>query len=262
MKIGLALGSGGARGLAHIKFLEVFDKLNIKPSIIAGSSVGALIGAMYCSGLSSKEIKKIFSKISIKEFTKIVGHSLKNKEKTHSDLILDYFKEFIKEKNIEDLKIPLKIVVSDIYTGKEVVLTKGPLIIAIKASMAYPILIKPVEIKNHHFIDGGTINPLPYNLLENVDLKIAIDLTKFPKKTESKRISFYENIFRPIWIMQKTIVENKLKNSKPDIYIKPNLNSIKLLDFHKLNQILKQVKPDAQKLEDELIKKLNKENNK
>ncbi|MFH1506477.1 MAG: patatin-like phospholipase family protein [archaeon] len=258
-KIGLALSGGGARGIAHIAFLKVFDELKIKPHMIAGTSIGAVIGAMYASGCSGKEIEEHFNKFTFNGIKKnLSGFSLKNMgQYFKSDKVIFNVKHILKCKTFEELDIPLKVVATDFWERKEKVFEKGDIIDALKASIAIPGMLPPVKIGNNVYIDGGASNPLPYNLLKKeCEVVIAIDISEEDpvQKTKVMLPNYFEIIFSSFHIMQKNIVNEMLKYDKPDIYIKPPVSNIKSLEFHKQKKILQAVEKDAKEFKRKLKK--------
>lgn len=266
--IGLALGSGGASGLAHIPMLEVFDQLKIKPAIIAGSSIGSIIGALYASGLSGMEIRDIVSDFSGSDMESlkalIHGHSgLKILDLLKFDLdagglvdsqgFLNFLKQKISFSTFEDLPIAFKVVAADYWKREQVVLETGEIIPAIKASMAVPGLFAPVTHEGRLLVDGGTVNPLPYDLLEGkCDIVVAIDVSGAKTINEADKPGFTDLIFNTFEIMQQAIIQQKLKHQNPDIYIKPEIKDIRLLHFYRSREIFEQAAPAAELLKKQL----------
>jgi len=266
--IGLALGSGGASGLAHIPMLEVFDELGIKPSVIAGSSIGSIIGALYASGLSGKEIRDIVSEFSGSDMevfrTLIRGDSgLELMDLLKFDLdagglvdsqgFLNFLKQKIDHSTFEELPIRLKVVAADYRKRTQVVFETGELIPAVRSSMAVPGLFAPVAFEDRLLVDGGTVNPLPYDLLEGeCDIMVAIDVSGGESIDETKKPDFTDALFNTFEIMQQAITYQKMKYLKPDIYIRPDIKDIRLLHFHRSQEIFEQAGPAAEELKTEL----------
>lgn len=259
-KIGLALGGGGARGFAHIGFLKVFDELSIKPSMISGTSIGAMIGALYCNGINASEIESILSDLNLFKWSKLLDISfLFGKGLIKGDKIINLFKNKLTVENIEDLEIPLKVVATDYWNRKEIVFDSGNIIDAIRASISIPGLFEPVEKENYILTDGGAVNPLPYDLLlEHCGFIIAIDVSgkKVPINEKNFNPGILNGLLSTFSIMEESIIKNKLKQKMPDIYIKPDLLNFELLDFHKLKEIIKSVEVDIQNFKDILQKNL------
>ena len=259
-KIGVALGGGGARGLCHIRFLEVLDRYHIKPAIISGTSIGSIIGAFWADGMPAKEMNDLLKNLDFKSITRLLDFTIfgfngliKGKG------VEDFLNKNIAAKSFSDLAIPLKIIATDFWNRRECILDKGDIINAIRASISVPGLFNPVLFEDRILIDGGSTNPLPYDIIFNdCDVVIAIDVTgeKTPTK-KRKRPTLFENIINTFQIMESSIVENKMKSCKPHLYIKPALRNIELLDFHKHEEILQSVDEDVEKFEKKINSLLN-----
>ncbi len=266
--IGIAFGAGGARGIAHILMIEALDELGIKPSIIAGSSIGAVVGAFYAAGFSSKDMKEILNQLInpksdsvfdfllksdiVKMFTMFDPQFIKSGF-IKGEKFQKYMESHLKVSRFEELKIPLKIVATDYWQKEAVVFEKGDLIQPIKASYSLPGLFTPVKIKNRILIDGGAVNPLPFDLIMNqCDITIAIDVTAFKAQNESEIPPTFDSVFTTYQTMQNSIIKERLKFLKPDIYIRPEIFDVRVFDFVKADLIFKQ----AESAKDELKKKL------
>ncbi|MGE4519341.1 MAG: patatin-like phospholipase family protein [Desulfobacteraceae bacterium] len=247
-KIGLSLGGGGAKGLSHIAFLKVLDELDVKPSIISGTSIGAVAGAFYASGMSGDEIHekiKGLKFLGLLKFMDLFGFrqsgifSGKGVEK--------YLEENLSVKYFEDLKIPLKIVAADFWERKQIVFSKGALIPAIRSSVSMPGIFSPVEIGRRVFIDGSVVNPLPFDVIRHdCDVVAAIDVSgeKTPKNDKNFP-GIVGTVLNTFQIMQSSIVAEKIRRNPPDIYIKPRLENFKVLEFDKYEEILLSVSESA-----------------
>ena len=177
--IALALGGGGARGLAHILMLEVFDELGIRPKVIAGTSIGAIFGAAYASGLSAKLIRAHAEEALSQRFG-IARHLLSARSEPvlkilnilpirsallNAEALLELMLASAMARDFADLEIPLKIVATDYYAQEQAILTEGSLRTAVAASIALPALFTPVTINGRMLMDGGLTNPLPFDVL-------------------------------------------------------------------------------------------------
>jgi NTE family protein len=265
--IGLALGSGGAGGLAHIAMLAVFEDLEVQPSEMAGTSIGAIVATLYAAGLDSDAIADIFREFGGSAMDPLSGLAGNDNGPGWRDLLnidlenggfidADGFLEFIGERfdarKFSELDIPLKIVATDYWSGEEVVFSEGDLMLAIKASMAVPGLFKPVSQDDRLLIDGGTANPLPHDLLDGHDLIIAIDVTGTRKRDGNDSPNIADLLFKTFEIMQQSIIRSRVAHFAPDIYIKPELDDIRLLYFDRVDQILEQAEDAASQLRDKL----------
>ncbi|OGP55831.1 MAG: hypothetical protein A2Y65_01910 [Deltaproteobacteria bacterium RBG_13_52_11] len=254
-KIGLVLGGGGAKGLCHIAFLKALDEMGLQPSVIAGTSIGAIIGGFYAAGVSGAQMEDILRKVRVSDIQKMLDISgplasafLKGKG------VERFFHKHIPARRFEELKIPLKIVATDFWRRKEVIFESGELIPAVRASMSIPGLFKPVKIGATVLVDGGAVNPLPYDTIrKECDILIAIDVSgaKAPLGQDHMP-SFIESIMSTFQIMQASIVENKMRISRPDIYIKPDLKNIRVLEFYRYDEIMGGVKDDVEQFKQEI----------
>lgn len=258
-KLGLALGGGGARGLAHVLLLEVFDELGIKPHRIAGTSIGAILGSLYSAGHTAKEIRELVDslfrlerkelahalvKFNIFKWIELIDPKLGKGGLVDADHFMGYLHKAIRRDRFEDLSIPLQAVAADYWTGEQVILDAGELLPAIKASMALPDIFSPVQLGDRLLIDGGAVNPLPYDVLpDDCDFVVAVDVLGILQPQSEKEPSFYESIFRTARIMGQAIVAEKLKRSRPDLYIKPQIRNIHTLEFGKYADIYRQAEP-------------------
>ena len=271
--IGIAFGAGGARGIAHLLMIEALDELGVKPAIIAGSSIGAVVGAFYAAGFSAKEMKEILHQLINPKSDSVFDFLLKSdivKMFTMFDpqfirsgfikgeKFQNYMKNHLKVSRFEELKIPLKIVATDYWKKEAVIFEKGDLIQPIKASYSLPGLFTPVKIKNRILIDGGAVNPLPFDLImDKCDITIAIDVTAFKAQNENEIPPTFDSVFTTYQTMQNSIINERLKFLRPDIYIKPEIYDVRVFDFVKADSIFEQAKPAKKELKIQLERLLN-----
>lgn len=262
-KIGLALGGGGAKGLAHIPMLELFDEMGLHPYRITGTSIGAIMGALYASGVTGKEIRALVEgmviskgdslrdilkkKDALRWFTFLDvdfrGHGL-----FRGDKILDFLYEAMGVFDFIDLKVPLSVVATDFWTSEQVVLESGELLPAVKASMGLPGVFTPVTLDERVLIDGGGVNPVPHDLLDDCDLVVAIDVMGQMGEEPQKTPNLVRAVLGMFDIMQNTIITEKRKSTPPDIYIKPDIHGVDILDFYKAEEVYQQAEPARQDL--------------
>jgi NTE family protein len=250
-RIGLALGGGGARGICHMAFVQVLDELGLKPSIISGTSMGAIIGAFYAAGMSGSEMIELTDRVGIKEISKMVDiNFLSPSGLVKGKGVCEFFETHLPVTRFEDLTIPLRIVATDYWNRKQVIFESGHIIEALRASISVPGLFSPVKIMDIVMIDGGAINPVPMSVIrDQCDILIAIDVSGTsvaPKKNPIP--SMFDSIMNSFQIMETANVENQRKIHCPEIYIKPRLENVQILDFHQDKKILESVQEDVGEL--------------
>jgi NTE family protein len=252
--LAIALGGGGARGLAHIVVLEALDELGLRPSLIAGTSIGAVLGAAYASGLTAKLMREIVGTI-FRTRSKVAAKLLQARVGRFSDLLfgnggnpvqlnaercLEAFWPGGVPKSFAELMIPSLIVAADFHASKEVVFEAGPLAPAIASSIAIPGIFQSVECSGHILIDGGAVNPLPYDLLlDRADIVMAVDVTIGGRMRDRRMPRSFDALFGAAQIMQGSITAQKLKWRPPDILVRPPVQAFAILDFMKCNHILR-----------------------
>lgn len=272
-RIGLALGGGGARGLAHIAMLEAFDELGIRPSIIAGTSIGALYGAAYASGISGKDLRdhtrfilgQRFGLIrdlfiaTAQPFSRLVGVFGRRNAILDPITMLEVILPKDVKSDFSQCEIPIKIVASDFYDQEPRVFTEGPLRLAVAASMALPVIFQPVMDRGKALIDGGLTNPLPFDLLMGeADIVVAIDVSGVPVPNSRRPDpTAFEALFSSAFLFEHTIIKEKLKSAQPDILINAGTSHYQVLDFLKFDKILEAAAPAKEKLKQQLTRVLS-----
>ena len=156
--VGLALGGGFARGLAHIGILKVLEEAGIPVNFIAGTSVGSVIGAAYCSGISARELEEISALVRFKDFAR---WTLSRYGFASNDRMARFLNKMLRCRTFEDLKIPLAVAATDFTSGEGVVFRSGPLVDAVRASCAYPGMFLPVNINGRLLVDGMLAHAVP-----------------------------------------------------------------------------------------------------
>lgn len=179
-KVGLALGSGGAKGLAHIGVIKTLEKHNIPIHFIAGSSIGAMVGGFYASGLTSKEIEEIALSTDWRRILSVLSDpGLKNGLIT-GDKTRAFIEHYVNGKKIEDCQIPFAAIATDLASGEMVVLRSGNMASAIRASISIPLAYAPVEVEGRILADGGLAAPVPVSVTKaaGMDVVVAVNLEK------------------------------------------------------------------------------------
>jgi NTE family protein len=185
--VGLVLGSGSAYGLSHIGVLRVLEEEKIPVDVLAGSSIGALIGGLWAAGYNSHEIEKIAKSFDRKNvFSKLLGFrdiSAIHRGFFKGDQISRFLSTYLKDMTFQDLRIPVKMVATDLLTSEEVVLDSGSVLSAIRASISIPGFFRPHPHKGSYLIDGGIVDPLPVKILSDMGVRkiIAVNVLPAPK---------------------------------------------------------------------------------
>jgi NTE family protein len=266
-RIALALGGGSARGLAHIVMLEVFDELGIKPAIIAGTSMGSICGACYAAGLSAAEIREGFESqftsaaTFFKQFAGKLRGGISTLWSVRSPGIVDNVTLFemllpeVLHSDFESLKIPFLAIAADFYAIEQVILDHGPVIPALAASCALPGMARPVVLEGRVLIDGGYINPVPYDVvMDRADITVAVDVTGDPQRRPGARVpGTVEAVTGATQLLFHSITREKLKSIAPDIFIRPKVGAYSALDYFKIGEIL----DAAQDAKDDLKRQLS-----
>lgn len=264
--IGLALGGGGARGLAHILVLEAFDELGVRPDVIAGTSIGAILGAAYCSGMSGSDIREYCISL-FSNRTRVIRRILGDKNgklfalwTPRRPAMFDpvvLLRALMPEQvdcDFDELQIPLKVMATDFYRQSEFVIDSGEVMTGIAASAALPGLLKPVEIGGRILIDGGFVNPLPFDTLpETSAFTVAIDVSTGPEEGGTEMPSALEAVLGSTQITINSILTAKLQAGAPDLLIRPKVRQYRVLDFFKIDEIL----DDCQTVRDEVKRALD-----
>jgi len=266
--VAIALGGGGARGLGHIVALEALDEMGIAPVAISGTSIGAIVGAAYAARMEAKQIRDHAQSV-LRNRTEVMGKLLRARVGRFADLVLrgrgnpvlldgeiclDLFWPEAVPDFFDELSIPLHVVATDFHNRREVVIANGALGPAVAGSMAIPGLIKPVEFDGRVLIDGGAVDPLPYDLLfDHADIVVAVDVTFGGRVRERRMPTPFESMFGAAQIMQGAITAQKLKMRPPDILVRPAVEQFGVLDFFRVGQILRA----AEGAKDELKRKLS-----
>jgi len=182
LKVALVLGGGGARGLAHIGVLKALERQAIPVDLIVGTSMGAFVGGFYAAGVSVRKMEELAGILDRTFVAKMLTPTFSSSGFVDGHRIREYLKASIGDLTIEQLKIPFASIATDFETGEEVVLDSGPLVEAIMASIAIPVLFKPVIRQNRYLIDGGFVNPLPVSIAHQrgADVIIAVNVARNP----------------------------------------------------------------------------------
>ncbi len=266
--LALALGGGAARGLAHIAVLEALDELGVAPEIIAGTSMGAIVGALYASGRSGAEIGEIACDLF--ETRAALLHRLLVRDGGAWSALLSFprrgvmpAEEFFEAilgpllpETFEELRTPLVAVATDFHEQEAVVLSSGELIAAIAASSALPVLLDPVELHGRILIDGGFVDPTPFEVVRGRGrVTLASDVTGLAGGTEKPgSMEAWTGSFQ---IALHTIVTEKCRHSPPDILVRPDVTTFGTFEFLRVVEILSAARGCKDAVKRELDRRLS-----
>jgi NTE family protein len=234
LKLGLALGGGFARGLVHIGVLKVLDEAHIPVDFVAGTSVGAIIGACYCSGMSAQELAELARTTRFKHFAR---WTLSRYGFCSNDRMGTFFARFLKATTFEELKLPLAVIATDFQTGDPVVFSQGPLIAPIRASCAYPGMFLPVEIEGRSYVDGMLAYAVPTTPLRRMGAErvLAVYLSTHWTQRRAPR-HLFEIIGQCFSIAQDKMCELWKKDA--DRVLEPNVNGFSYNDFERAAELV------------------------
>jgi len=253
----LALGAGGARGLAHIVIVEALDEMGVKLAAIAGSSIGAVIGAGYAAGLSGRVMRRHLLPLAHNRaevmrrvmgaravaWSEILSAGFGNPLVADASKFYDAFLGDLLPANFSDLKLPFVAVTTDLHAREGVVFAAGPLKPAVSAAMAVPGLVRPVEHEGRVLVDGGAVDPLPFGCLRGkADVIVAVDVSGGAAE-EGGVLDPWSSLMTTISVMSHTIVQHKLKEGAPDLVVRPNVGIFRMLDFLQASAILRAAEP-------------------
>ena len=246
-KIGLALGSGAARGFAHVGVLEALEEEKIPVHYIVGTSAGALIGGFYASGLGIKGLKEFAYQTDWKKVVILLAPSPSKSGLVSGERIEKFLRSFLGNKKIEELPIPFACVATDILSGEEIIIDKGDLVDGIRASISIPGILTPVILDGRILADGGIVNPIPVNVVSKMgaDFVIASNanslFSKPPTEIENVRTknkikvpSIFTILLQSTSIMQRKMIRDSL--SKANLVINSEVSNIKLLEFYRAKE--------------------------
>ena len=241
-KIGLALGSGAARGLAHIGVLEVLKREGIPIDMIAGTSAGAVFGAIYAWSTDTDQIKKQALEVNWKKLAPLIDPSLPKtgliKGKKIKNLLASYIGGNIR---FSDLKIPFACVATDIDTGEEVVIDRGSVPEAVRASISIPAIFTVVKRGDRYLVDGGLANPVPVSVVKRMGADFIIAVNVMPEVTDrtekiDKEPNIFQIIMQSIYITTYSLVRSSVEDA--DVVIEPDVANIGAGDFQKAQELI------------------------
>ncbi len=244
-RVGLALGGGAARGIAHIGVLDVFDQHKIPVDCIAGTSAGAIVGGMYAAGLSPKRMEELIRKTS---WLEIASFSLPKLGLLNYDRVTQWIEDCLQDHpaTFADLSIRFAAVAADIVTGELVAITDGKLSDALRASSSVPGILSPTRLNNHLLVDGGILNNLPVSVTRRLgaDYVIAVDL--LPPGTVGGRDphNVMDLMITALYMLMRSTHND---GARADRVVLPLINHVNLFDLGKVDELLDAGRAAAEK---------------
>jgi NTE family protein len=259
--VALALGAGGARGFAHIPVIEALDELGITPVAIAGTSMGAIVGAAYAAGFTGKHLRRhaleafrdqtaVASRLvqsRVGRFLDLLG-GFANPVMVDGEKLLERFWPEGMPHDFEQLRIPFTAVATNVFGRDEVRLSSGALRNAVAGSLAIPGIVRPVERDGLVLIDGVAVNPVPVDAVgRRADVVIAVDLNGAPQTREGPRATSLPNAIEAMLsgfaIMEYRLMLERFARTPPTVHLEPNVGAFGVLDFMKVSAILRAADP-------------------
>ncbi len=239
-KIALVLGGGGARGLAHIGVLKVLEEEKVPIDIVVGTSVGSLIGALYCSGIPVEKIEKIGEDVQWNKITNMRSITLLklflSEQLLSTKKMEDYLALTIGNKRFDEMDKTLACIATDINTGEMIVLREGSVAFAARASSTIPGVFAPVEYRHRYLVDGGISSNIPVDTakLLGADIVIAVSVTSDISKSNISNVLM--TLTQSIYIQGSVLNKERLKNA--DIVIQPNVGDISAIDLGRFEECI------------------------
>ncbi len=238
--VGLALGGGGARGVAHIAYLKALDEMGIKPSIISGTSSGAIVGSLYAGGMTPDEMMAMLERLfNIKKRSNVSLLKAFKREGFASGIAKPFLMELLPKKTFEELDIPLKIVATNFHTLQEKVFDTGEILPALMASIAFPSVFVPQQADGAYYVDGGATNIVPFDIIrKECDVLIAIDVSQV--RADASLKPTIKNAVHATWAAtQEALISCKLKVNPVDLFERPTFSNVATMEFYKYKSIYK-----------------------
>lgn len=265
----LVLGGGGAKGLAHILVVEALDEMGVGPQVVAGSSIGAIIGACYCAGMSGRDIRayaldmlqvrpdvlRRLMTARVGRFADLIRSGLTNPVLIDPELFLQVFLPPAVPVLLEDLAIPLTVVATDYHARIDMAYADGPLIPAVAGSMAIPGAFRPVVHDGRVLVDGGILNPVPVDR-GSADIVLAVDVldgSSHGGVIDDAVPGPLDALFGTVVLMMQALSGVKLATHRPTIHLRPPVAQFRVLDFLKAAEILAACEP----IKDEVKRRLS-----
>ena len=237
------LAGGGARGVAHIGAIEELERQGFEIAAVAGTSMGALVGGVYASGRLT-EFKEWMCTLDKYKVFGLVDFTLSSEGLVKGDRVIKAMQELVPDVRIEQMPVPFAAVAADLLTGREVVLDRGGLYEAIRASISIPSVFRPVHRDGMVLVDGGTVNPLPLNRVrrEEGDLLVAVDVSApfgaDPTTWANASLNYYKVLIASSQIMQQHITQLMCRLYRPDVLVQMPADSYGMFEFYRSAELI------------------------
>lgn len=291
MKVGIALGAGAARGWAHIGIIQALEKLGVKIDIVAGSSIGAYVGAAYASG-RLQPLRQWATSLTEWQVLSLMGVGIRRGGLASGQKVFDKLASEFCVETFEEMEKPFAVVATDLYSGREVVFSSGALGESVQASCAIPALFSPIAYEDRWLVDGAVVNPVPVNLCRQLgaDFVIAVNLNADfrPQRLEKAKIEHEEiqrktddfftksqNVVRQwfspetkpnkanppgilsimsssLEILQARVTRSRLAGDPPDVLIEPQLTDVGLMEFHRAGEMCQRGEETVNRLAEQI----------
>ena len=271
MKTGIALGGGGAKGLAHIGVLKVLQEHGIVPDLVAGTSIGALVGALYCLRGDIRAVEEFALGFEGANLTPYLAPRPSGSGLVSEKRIRSFLEKTLGSGLIEELDRPFFCPATDIRSGREVLLDRGPLALAVRASISVPIIFRPVRIGGGYLVDGGLVNPVPVDALKRsgADFTVAVNIItprslhprrhplprgkeklllarldrfisrKLLNGSQDREPNLVESLLSTIEIMQERLITARLGSDAPDAIIHVDTSDYKFFEFYRPAELIR-----------------------
>jgi NTE family protein len=232
-KIGLALGAGAARGIAHLGVLRTLEKYKLPVDFIAGSSMGALVGALYACGIDVNFLIKFANELRTKSWVDLcmprTGLISGKKVETMLQMLT-------RNRTFDQLKIPFAAVTTDIERGEAVVIKEGNVAAAVRASISIPVIFKPVRMDGRLLVDGGVVDRVPVSVVREMgaDMVIAVDVNRYAEFQPV--VNIVDVMFQTLDIMERKILSAMVLDT--EILIRPKVGHISPAHFHRVDELV------------------------
>ena len=226
--LGLALGGGAARGFAHIGVLQVLEEEGIKPTLVVGTSAGSVVAAFYASGKTASQLQWLADTMDESQFTDW-ANPFTGRGMLRGEALGKYVNSQLNGMKIEDMKMPLGIVATDLRTGDGILFRRGDVATAVRASSAVPSVFEPVRIGGKDYVDGGLVSPVPVRYAKQMgaDIVLAIDISSRPE--DAKTSDLLKVLLQTFSIMGKSI--SQLELAQADLVVRPDLPDVGSAEF-------------------------------